>query len=220
MKRVIQVCAVALVTAVWSTGPASALSPEVVFQRCAETLKKEFGEAEVEFKKFRRNGDREMAFGELQMTDGTTHEIRCRVRHGRRIDVGFRTDEGTGNNAWSADRPENAGFIEPEETAPAAPADPAVTGQQNAAATPTQTPNNDTTQSGETDTAAVGAPQTTDPNASEAQPAQPNQTGETDPNAAQNTENAENPEGEAEKPEENAEVEIERKPRFMKAPKR
>jgi len=95
--------------------PAKALSKEEIFRRCAESIEKEFGEAEVKFDTFRRNGNREMAFGELEMKDGTTRPIRCRVRHGRNLDVRFKGGSGTGNDAWTADRPENAGFIKTEE---------------------------------------------------------------------------------------------------------
>lgn len=106
-----------------SPNPAKALSKEEILRRCAESIKEEFGEAEVKFNKFRRNGNKEMAFGRLEMTDGTTRQVRCRIRRGRGVDVRFPSGSNAGGNeAWTATRPENAGFIEPkEEEKPAEP---------------------------------------------------------------------------------------------------
>lgn len=106
MRRLLIILACTLAT------PAGAVTMEGAFKMCEAALKEEFGEAKVEFKLFRRNDGRHMAFGELEMTDGTTQTIRCSVRKQRVLGVNFRSD-GQGSNAWTKQRPPNAGFIEP-----------------------------------------------------------------------------------------------------------
>lgn len=100
--------------------PAHALSKEEIFRRCTDSIKKEFGEAKVEFNSFRRSDDREWAFGELEMSDGTMRKIRCQVKNLRKLDVKFRGDGGggAGSSPWTNERPENAGFIKREESEP------------------------------------------------------------------------------------------------------
>lgn len=99
------------------TTPAQALTKQEIFERCAESIKEEFGEAEFEFKNIRRSSEREWAFGELEMSDGSKRPIRCQIFNRRKVDVKFRGggDGEDGISPWTSDRPANAGFIKKEE---------------------------------------------------------------------------------------------------------
>lgn len=99
------------------TAPAHAGPKDKAIELCKDSMKEEFGAAEIEFERFRRGEDRDYATGTVQMTDGSTRRIQCRVRKGRVLDVRFRTPNASGQ-LWTFDRPPEAGFIEPEKDEP------------------------------------------------------------------------------------------------------
>ncbi|MEM9140590.1 MAG: hypothetical protein AAGB15_12250 [Pseudomonadota bacterium] len=105
---------VALIIGLAPDGRADTVTTQDLRARCAENLKEEFGAAEFRLQAMRRSQYMAMAFGRLEMTDGSTREVRCRIYNGRRLDVSFRT-RGSGADAWTKDRPSNAGYIETDE---------------------------------------------------------------------------------------------------------
>lgn len=120
LKALFAALAPVLAFAVMSaTGSAAqAASKDEVFAACTAALQEEFGEAPIELNKMRRNGDRQMAFGQMELSDGSTKQIRCRVRNGSVSDVKFRTGTENslgGGQLWSEDRPVGAEYVPTEE---------------------------------------------------------------------------------------------------------
>lgn len=177
MKRFspLAVIATVMTSAVVLLGPtvAHALTKEQIFSRCIASLKKEFGEAEAEFKNIRRTGKKEWAFGTLEMTDGSKHPIRCQIRNRRIVNFKFRTN-GTGTDAWSPTRPANAGYIEAKNPETPEPQD------NESQESVTETPDDKEEQTAAADpNAAAGAPKDPD--------GQPGAEAKTDPDVKADT---------------------------------
>lgn len=97
----------------------SAGSKAAILSQCEELMKAEFGEAEFAFNKIRRaEGNKQFAFGELTLTDGTKRSVRCALKRGQVSGVEFRTGNTSTRAAgafWSNDRPAGAEFVPPKE---------------------------------------------------------------------------------------------------------
>ena len=143
-------------------GTSRAGSKDDVFAACAARMTAEFGEAEFSFGKIRRSGNRNLAFGELTLADGSKRRIRCEVKRGKVRDVLFRNGNQSQLNGgfWEKARPAGAVFVPPEEANPTDPEQPS----QDIAAPEedqaTQTADSDNT---DTDTAQPDAPKRTGP---------------------------------------------------------
>lgn len=108
---------VAAVVLAGGSGEAGAASKKRAFDACAEAIKKEFGASPIEFDKFSRKGRRNMAFGELTLSDGTKAQIRCKYKGGRVHNLQFRGTNEPGN-MWVDQRPAAATFVKPKEDKP------------------------------------------------------------------------------------------------------
>lgn len=92
-------------------GPAQAGSSAATARNaCGSALKEEFGAAKVTYQRMRNQNGVTLVVGRLEMTDGSTRRIMCRVRGQSVSDVRF-----DGGGSWSSTRPANAGYIESEE---------------------------------------------------------------------------------------------------------
>lgn len=108
-------------------------SKESVFAACEDQMKAEFGEAEFEFGKIRREENRNMAFGELTLADGSKQQVRCTVQRGKVRGVKFRNGQsGTRSSVgfWTDARPEGAVFVPPAEETEDATAEDATAKQE------------------------------------------------------------------------------------------
>ncbi|MFK7944624.1 MAG: hypothetical protein AB8B85_17180 [Paracoccaceae bacterium] len=88
-----------------------------VFEACEAEMRAEFGEAEFEFSKLRRSeGNRNLAFGEMTLTDGSKRSVRCLFQRGKVRNVLFRNGNTSGRlegGFWTGDRPPGAEFVPP-----------------------------------------------------------------------------------------------------------
>lgn len=111
-------CAPALGLALLLSAPEAQAggSQAQVFSACEEQMKAEFGEAEFKFNKFRRSENKDFAFGEMTLTDGSTKRVRCHVQRGTVRGVTFRNGNKSGRlegGFWTNDRPPGAEFVPP-----------------------------------------------------------------------------------------------------------
>lgn len=94
--------------------PAEAGTKQDTFDACKAAIKQEFGESPVEFGKFNRTSNRNNAFGELTMSDGSKAQIRCQVFGGKVLKVLFRGSNQPGR-MWISERPAAAIYVEPKD---------------------------------------------------------------------------------------------------------
>lgn len=92
-------------------GAAHANSKEQVFEACRVQMEKEFGQAEFDFQSIRRSENRNFAFGEMTLEDGSKRPIRCRYQRGAVRDVRFRSDSEELGDRWSSERPDGAVYV-------------------------------------------------------------------------------------------------------------
>lgn len=96
-----------------------AQSKSALIDMCAAQAQAEFEGLAISFDKIRRRENRNFAFGEIELNDGTTRRIRCRVQRGQVRGIRFRNDGAPVGSRWTQDRPPaellTPASVEPDE---------------------------------------------------------------------------------------------------------
>lgn len=103
--------AAVLLAGVFVAGSAHAAGKDKIFEACAERMKEEFGEAEFNFSNIRRSENRNFAFGEMTLEDGSKQRVRCSFRRGQVRDMRFRSGSQDVGNRWTNERPPGAVYV-------------------------------------------------------------------------------------------------------------
>lgn len=138
MIRVWQLAMAALLATLMGA-PAEASSRDAVFSACATEMKQQFGATEFTFSKFRRDENRNHAFGEMTLSNGKKQRIRCTFQRGRVRGVSFRNSNSSRleGRFWNTERPEGAIYVEPKPDSDEQPIGTEATGPE--AVTPDET---------------------------------------------------------------------------------
>ncbi|MEM7742897.1 MAG: hypothetical protein AAF409_04220 [Pseudomonadota bacterium] len=91
-----------------------AQSKSAMIDICNAEAKDTYGEVDVTFGKIRREENRNYAYGEILMADGTTRRIRCKVTRRKVRSLMLDNPSGGLGYRWTNDIPDG-GFLLPED---------------------------------------------------------------------------------------------------------
>ncbi len=112
--------------------PGLAQSKSAMIDLCDAEVKDAYGEVDVTFGKIRREENRNYAYGEILMADGSTRRIRCKITRRKVRSLMLENPGGGLGYRWTNELPEG-GFLLPEDE-PEPEAEASDTGGDEAAA--------------------------------------------------------------------------------------